>query len=315
MLLRTAALLLPVLCAAPLAAQGPCLAAGDNNTFVDNVSMGGPNLLVAIRIQNGNTPLAVFAAEIFSGERPGTNTVGIWSHDPVNDQPLADLGTSSFPLSAPNDFQGANLPAPIPIAANEIFWLVWGPTNGAQGSIEALNAQTGQPYRGSFDGGQNWSGPFVSYDWKYRLWCHPIVPGSFTQVGNGCPGSGRTFPSIGITAIPKVGQSLSITLGRAVANANAFGFLGFSTTSWNGQVPLPFDLTAVGAPGCNVWIDLLAGVPVTTDGAGAASIPLSIPNQQSLLGLQFAAQWIVIDPAANAAGLVTSAGGAATIGM
>ena len=313
--LRLAAFLLPALLSVPIAAQTPCLAAGDNGTFLDNVSMGGPNLLVAIRLQNGSSPLLVFAAEIFSGERAGVNTIGIWSHDPVNDRPLADLGTSPFELATPNEFQGQNLPGPVPIGANEVFWLVWGPTNGAQTSAEVANQQTGQPYRGSFDGGQNWNGPFINYDWKYRLWCHPIVPGRFTAVGTGCPGSGRTFPSLGITAIPKVGQNLSITVARAPANSNAICFLGFSTTTWMGQIALPFDLTGLGAPGCSVLVDLRAGAALTTDAAGAAALPVSVPNQRSLLGMQFAAQWVVTDPAANALGLITSGGGLATIGM
>lgn len=302
--------------AAPLSAQNlPCFAAGNTATFEDLISMGGPNLLVGIQDSTGNTPLTIHAIDVFTGERAGPSTLGLWSHDAANNQPLMDLGTGSFTISSANGWQGCNLPAPITLPANTTFWLVWGPQNGCQGSIEARNSSTGQPYRGSFDGGQSWNGPFVAYDWKFRLWCSPQAFPAFSTFGRNCPGSGRTAPRIGASALPSLGATVDVTLAGAQPSVPAFGCLGYSDALWQGGIPLPFDMGIFGAPGCSILVDLLAVFSATTDARGSARQPLTVPNQPALLGVQFYAQWFAQDLAANALGLVTSDGGKFTIGQ
>ena len=69
-MLRLAALLALGLAPALSAQSTPCLAAGDNLTFDDNISMGGPNLLLGIRETTGNAPLTVHAIEMGAGGGP-----------------------------------------------------------------------------------------------------------------------------------------------------------------------------------------------------------------------------------------------------
>jgi hypothetical protein len=69
---------------------------------------------------------------------------------------------------------------------------------------------------------------------------------------------------------------------------------GGSNTIWNGQ-PLPFDLTAIGAPGCSLLVSLDVAVTVLlTNGSGIAT--WNLPNLASAVGFQFFTQGVVLDP-------------------
>ena len=302
-MIRSSALVL--LLASFAGAQTPCLDGfGQSNNFLAGTTMGGPNLTVAIQLQNGASPLLVDAIEVFSGGRSGASSLSLYSHDPVNNVPGTSLGGARFSLSSVVDWQGVTLPTPVPLTANQTFWLVWEPVNGCQISAEQRN-RAGEPYRGSFDGGRSWNGPFQNYDWKYRLWCGGYVPGGAEVFGQGCPGSGRGSPRIGATAIPRIGGSLDVTLAGAVANGTAIVALGASDSLWGGAIRLPYRMDPIGAPGCVVWIDLLATASQTTSAVGEATFPLTVANDPALVGVQVYAQWLVRD-AVNSLGLVTS---------
>lgn len=173
--------------AALCGAQAPCYAENDGPAFLDNISMGGPNLLLAIKFQ---VPQLVTArrAEIFTGEQTGTNTLGIWSHDAAANQPLADLGTGSWSMNATNSWQGTDLPSFVLLQPNVPYWLVWGPINASQASRHPSGSGVvTQAYRGSFNGGSSWNGPFFA-PWKLRIYAAPATPDftlSLTHPGDG----------------------------------------------------------------------------------------------------------------------------------
>ena len=68
------------------------------------------------------------------------------------------------------------------------------------------------------------------------------------------------------------------------------------------------------APNCTLLSSLEALLAVPTGANGAASLPLSIPNDARLIGAQFFNQFIVIDSGANSLGMAFSNGGEAKIG-
>jgi hypothetical protein len=91
-----------------------------------------------------------------------------------------------------------------------------------------------------------------------------------------------------------------------------------TSNRWFGGVPLPFDLTAHGAPGCFLYTDWLLLSAHVTDWrlpslVGEAHLELPLPLDPSLLGATLFSQWLFIDPAANRLGLETSQGVRATI--
>lgn len=281
----------------------------DNFVFDDNVSMGGPNLLVAIRTQIPTTAVAT-RIEVWTGEQSGTNSLALWSHDAVNNRPGAPLGSGTWSMGRVNGWQGAMLSPPILVTSGQDVWVVWGPINGAQSSVAGTGAGA-QPYRGSFDGGQTWNGPFQSLQWKFRIWTGS--PGHYELYGAGCAGT-RGAPQLAWFGTPMVGSSLQVHLNRAVPGTFAFLVFGDSATIANGT-PLPYSLGGLGAPNCNVVAAPVGNVLSPTDPAtGQAIFTMNLPNMAAAIGYQVFHQWFCLDAAANALGLTVSNGGAATIG-
>jgi len=116
----------------------------------------------------------VSAAEVFTGEGTGTNSVAIWTHVAATNAPGVLLASGSWAMSSTNSWQGAALSTPVPLSAGTTYWFVWGCVNGSQASIDlpSTTAIT-QPYRGSTNAGASWTGPFQSATrpWKFRVTC------------------------------------------------------------------------------------------------------------------------------------------------
>ena len=111
-------------------------------------------------------------------------------------------------------------------------------------------------------------------------------------------------PRLGYSGSPRIGESMTITLADARENALATFALG-SGTAWTGT-PLPFDLGALGAPGCILAAAPDLAVTVLSDGTGHYELPITWPNDTAMIGLLQTGQWLVFDLAANALGLVST---------
>jgi hypothetical protein len=269
-----------ILGAATAPAQTPCHAEYDGPNFSDNVSMGGPNLIVAIQFVAPSS-FTANSIEVFTGEATGTNTVQLWSHDAGGNKPASLLGSGSWGMSSTNGWQGAALGTPVALSAGTTYWLGWAPINGSQASVDTTIPGVGQPYRPSFDGGLSWLGPFQnSNHWKFRIFgaCNPTVTYCTAKVN-----------SLGCTpAIYSVGaQSTTATSGFEVRAASVrnqkVGLLLYSVT---GRAALPFSggfLCVAGpvrrTPGVNS-----GGAPLpTNDCSGEYSIDMN-SFAQGLLG-------------------------------
>ncbi|MFQ5504837.1 MAG: hypothetical protein ACE5F1_08585, partial [Planctomycetota bacterium] len=129
----------------------------------------------------------------------------------------------------------------------------------------------------------------------------------------GLPGNPGAIPVLSNTGRPTVGGAYNVNLSRAVASSTALLLIGASKTKW-GALPLPFDMTALGAPGCK----LLAGgdliVPVPTDRLGTATLQLKVPLNNVFCGVSIFNQYIIFDKNANNLGLVGTNGGEAIHG-
>ena len=90
------------------------------------------------------------------------------------------------------------------------------------------------------------------------------------------------------------------------------GILGFSRSRW-GAHSLPLDLGAAGMPGCRLFINIAALHPLLNN-IGRAPWTLSIPNSANLMGGKFYQQALVLDPPANALGVVMTNAGEGTVG-
>lgn len=294
---------------APVAAQAQIEHANfDTLTFANNVSMGGPNLLVAFKTTVPSTFVAT-RVEVFTGERSGVNTIALWSHDAVQNQPLAPLGSGTWQMGYTNSWQGAPLATPVVLTANQDIWVVWAPQNGAQASVQGTGAGA-QPQRGSFDGGLTWNGPFQSNQWKFRIWSGPA--GHFEVYGAGCQGAAGV-PRLSWFGTPMAGTSFNVLLDRAPASTVAALIVGDSNTAYNG-LPLPLSLQSLGAGNCSLLSSVTATFTSGVDVTGQAVMTLAIPANPALAGFPFYSQWFCLDLAANAFGFTFSNAGAATVG-
>ena len=123
---------------------------------------------------------------------------------------------------------------------------------------------------------------------------------------NACPGSNSLRPALTVASseTPQLGSTFVIRLQNALPNAIALPFYGFSRLAANGgSVPLPFDLTAVGAPGCFVRVDPASTSLAVADATGVSYLELPVPAILALRGLPFFMQAVLLDPANNALGV------------
>jgi hypothetical protein len=108
------------------------------------------------------------------------------------------------------------------------------------------------------------------------------------------------------TIIP--GANWFVNYGSILPNAIGVAAIGSQGVggSWNG-IPLPFDLTPLGAPGCAWHVSVLYMIGLAANASGGASWPQqTIPNDPSLAGAAFYDHAAFVDPLANAMGLVTT---------
>lgn len=126
---------------------------------------------------------------------------------------------------------------------------------------------------------------------------------SYTVFGSGCAGS-VGVPSNTAAPLPRLGKTTTITIGNVTIPAVALLLVGTSNTFSPTFGPLPFDLSAFGAPGCSgrVTDDVTQFFAL-----GFAGVPfdIAIPNDTYFLGLQLHTQALVFENV-NPLGIVPS---------
>ena len=130
------------------------------------------------------------------------------------------------------------------------------------------------------------------------------VVGAALPYGQACPGAG---PTLTASTAPSLGRPLTIGLFGGAPSSAALLFLGVSRWTYAG-LPLPLDLTGLGAPGCSLLASGEFLLPVPTNGFGFGSWGLAIPNANGFAGTSLFTQALVFDPRANAFGAAFSRG-------
>ncbi len=115
------------------------------------------------------------------------------------------------------------------------------------------------------------------------------------SIGTGCT-SGIIRPVLGISGTPRPGQTLTFTLSNnypvgTIVYRNCPLWLGASRTRW-GSVMLPYNLALLGSPNC--WLSESLDIEAYNTGSvPVQTCALRIPNDRSLVGAVFHAQWLV----------------------
>jgi hypothetical protein len=159
---------------------------------------------------------------------------------------------------------------------------------------------------------QDQTGLVVAGGQWYLEYTTPDVGGRSNNGGSAqstCKFSGGTYNSgLGYTTggLSGNGGTWYVQYSGLQANLIGVGAIGIvgEGGSWNG-IPLPIDLTPMGAPGCRWSTSMEVIVALSTGTTTSARWPnQTIPNDPSLRGAAFYDHSIWIDPPANALGLV-----------
>jgi hypothetical protein len=155
-----------------------------------------------------------------------------------------------------------------------------------------------------FGGDLNLAGT-VNDTWVYRT----DQPATVTAFGAGCPGShGVPMLTNDQFLLPWIGTTTRMVASNLAASTAAVIFASGTTAN------PPIDLSSYGMPGCSALV-----APMATDfsvaSAGAATWAAAIPNSMSLVGVHVAQQAFVLEPGANAAGVVVSNGADLLVGV
>lgn len=262
-----------------------CLSANWGQTFS---SSAGASANFAILFNSGSKDLLVCGVELFCARSSGPTTfaVSIWDRNASSGQPNNSLASGTMPVTATPQANKATFKNKLLILkANTDYFVVLDNRVGLRLPIMS----TGTLQTHYWNGPPSWRGPFTSARWNYRILCLPYVT-----------------PKLSNTGLPSIGKSFSIDLSNAAANAKALWAVGVKQTA--------LDLGPAGAPSCILLTEPLSVLPVNADAMGKAAVPLTVPNDQSLISLSFFNQFAVIDPSTNALGLIFSNGGAGKVG-
>jgi len=132
---------------------------------------------------------------------------------------------------------------------------------------------------------------------------------SLGDVNTLCVGSNALRPTLSVDSPgerPVLGTNFSRTVGSLPPFAPFFLVEGLSDEFANGFIPLPFDLTALGAPNCAVHVDPLANQLFLGNASGEVVLNSAQANSIVFRGLAIYEQVIVLDMGANALGLTAS---------
>jgi hypothetical protein len=141
--------------------------------------------------------------------------------------------------------------------------------------------------------------------WAWRT----ALPATFAAYGSGCPGSaGVPVLANAPYSLPWLGDTFTTRAsGLAASSAAVLFATGLTATT-------PVDLGPYGMPGCSGLV-AVAAVDFRTAAIGAAQWSLSIPNTAALNGAIAFQQAFVLEPGANATGVIATNGGAIVAGI
>ena len=150
-----------------------------------------------------------------------------------------------------------------------------------------------------------------AYDRAALIWDGAAPQGAdYYTTGAGCVGSAGI--AVGLSGVPSARPVLGSTLVVDVTGippVNQVCPLFVSTM----ETAPAIDLTSIGMPGCTLSVQPME-MFLLPQSSGNAQWSIAIPNLPALTGLALWHQAVVFDTAANAAGLITSEVGVATIG-
>jgi|GEM_PF-2477868 len=244
-----------------------------------------------------STTYQVVSFEIYSGTTTGGNvTCPAHIYLDSNGEPEANpIASTSIVVGSAPGFYTATFAQPVLVSGT--YYLGFD-TSSNNVYLNTLNNGTGGQgfWRDPANGTPNWTQSGLIQNPSWRVNCQNAT--SFVT------------PQMGVVGTPQVGTTYQPQVTDAPPTAPAFMVSGLSDQSSQG---LPLPAPVPGAPNCELFVSTDVVEATSTNVAGIAQRPISVPNQPALVGLEVFHQWFIFDPAANTLGFVASDGGRALI--
>lgn len=210
------------------------------------------------------------------------------------------------PISLPSAQAATTTPAPwtAPFAV-QIPFLVPFPLVGGPICMETMT----QPI----------PGPVLQNPWWPVDAVIADIQGSVQTMGSGCIPDVDDPSASAEEATLTVGATAVFYLRGNLRPGQVTCLIGTSNTSYGG-VPLPFDLTVFGLPGCRLFNDVVISAPAlaTTwplSPSSHASVDIPLPPWPALVGASLYTQWMVTTPARSTLPISLSNGVHAVLGQ
>lgn len=229
------------------------------------------------------------------GSTPVTIKTELYKADSAGKPLNPAFATSTMVVTTTQGWHSTVFKTPIVIKPNERFFISH--LGGNQVTWSWDNAGVKSLHYWHSPSATTWNGPFTSVNWGWKVNC----------------AGGKTVTTLSNTGVPKLANSFSVDLSQALPNTGAALFIGGSNTKFL-TLNLPFALTAFGAPNCSLNVSVDVVVPTAVGAQGSAQVKFGVPNNKSLLGVNFHNQFMVLDKAANNMGFSFSNGGTGLIG-
>jgi hypothetical protein len=266
-----------------------------NDTLPRLVASTRASLIYAIRFTApANLNVNGFAMQ--TGSPTGAQTLNAYLYDEaIGGTPGNQIATGTIQVGAANAWYSAAFSAPVACQSGRNYFVAFqNSANVIDASV--VNGGTITPY--FRNDGNPWSTVQTGFAWAFRVLCVP---------------QGNAVPTLANDGVPEIGARFDLKLALAKANTGAVLFVGNSNTTW-GSIALPLDLVTFGAPTCFLRVspDIQAGL--ATDAVGGATVPITLPIDNSMVGLSFHNQFAIADSGANALGVAVTNGGTGRIG-
>jgi hypothetical protein len=236
-----------------------------------------PGFMIDVELHIANSPNdSGSASQTFANNiSPGTE-VNVFTRKQVNLPTVPDNSWSiaPFPFDQPFAF----------IASTHLSWraVVWGNSNNNTSFTYPLDAWSGSAGTSANNG-----------------------PATGCRSANGSANATH----VATIGAPGANSAFSASSFVPAGGLPAVLAIGASATAWGG-IPLPFDMTPIGAPSCFLRNDILLtfGGITQANSTGSVSISVPVPSDPSLAGATFRSQYLFIELAANPLGVFTSNG-------
>jgi hypothetical protein len=278
---------------------------------------GNTNIFCPI-LPISTAPVVVLGYTLKSSS-PSSATIKFYLHlaDAANKPVLPAARSGTMTMTPTYGLYSGKFTPPYVVPANTQYFISFDNTGMSHPICTTANTRINYYWRPQ--NATTWNGTPTSFTqaWTFRVDTTQCPPSAaYSMYGAGCKGTGpgNGIPALSHTGLPQLGKSFTVDLNNARATAAALLVLGFSDKLW-AALPLPFDLTPIGAPGCKLLASGETMGGLVTSATGTAKMTFLIPNISALGGLMLFNQFIVSDPTVNTLQVVLSNGGKMTLGQ